>query len=80
MSKSDTVWGRAQSMHAGERKFAVDATGLPVGLELPEGASLIDARFDNDSCGVGVVASVLGKYSHKILWLRVSSHGTIHPI
>jgi glutamate synthase (ferredoxin) len=30
-------------------------------------ASLIDARFDHDSCGVGFVASALGKASHKIL-------------
>jgi glutamate synthase (NADPH/NADH) large chain len=29
--------------------------------------SLIDSRFDHDSCGVGFVASVLGKPSHKIL-------------
>jgi glutamate synthase (ferredoxin) len=30
-------------------------------------ASLIDARFDHDSCGVGFVASVLGRSSHQIL-------------
>jgi glutamate synthase (NADPH/NADH) large chain len=30
-------------------------------------ASLIDARFDHDSCGVGFVASALAKASHKIL-------------
>jgi glutamate synthase (ferredoxin) len=30
-------------------------------------ASLIDARFDHDSCGVGFVASALGKADHKIL-------------
>jgi len=29
--------------------------------------SLIDARFDHDSCGVGFVASALGKTSHDIL-------------
>ena len=29
--------------------------------------SLIDSRFDHDSCGVGFVASALGKASHKIL-------------
>ena len=29
--------------------------------------SLIDARFDHDSCGVGFVASALGKKNHKIL-------------
>ena len=31
------------------------------------GPSLIDARFDHDSCGVGFVASVWGKADHKIL-------------
>ena len=30
-------------------------------------SSLIDARFDHDSCGVGFVASALGKADHKIL-------------
>jgi glutamate synthase (ferredoxin) len=30
-------------------------------------ASLIDSRFDHDSCGVGFVASALGKSSHQIL-------------
>jgi glutamate synthase (ferredoxin) len=30
-------------------------------------ASLVDARFDHDSCGVGFVASALNKPSHKIL-------------
>ena len=30
-------------------------------------ASLIDPRFDHDSCGVGFVASALGKANHKIL-------------
>src|ERR1700761_9180661 len=30
-------------------------------------SSLVDARFEHDSCGVGFVASVLGKASHKIL-------------
>jgi glutamate synthase (NADPH/NADH) large chain len=30
-------------------------------------ATLIDARFDHDSCGVGFVASALGKANHKIL-------------
>ena len=31
------------------------------------GASLIDPRFDHDSCGVGFVASALGKSNHEIL-------------
>ncbi len=30
-------------------------------------ASLIDSRFDHDSCGVGFVASALGKSNHQIL-------------
>src|SRR5579875_2953650 len=29
--------------------------------------NLIDSRFDQDSCGVGFVASALAKSSHKIL-------------
>src|SRR5581483_6967762 len=36
--------------------------------ELSEGPkSLIDPRFDQDSCGVGFVASALAKANHKIL-------------
>ncbi len=31
------------------------------------GPSLVDARFDHDSCGVGFVASALGKADHAIL-------------
>jgi glutamate synthase (NADPH/NADH) large chain len=30
-------------------------------------SNLIDPRFDHDSCGVGFVASVMGKANHKIL-------------
>jgi glutamate synthase (ferredoxin) len=40
------------------------------GLEQPRSgapASLIDSRFDHDSCGVGFVASALGKSNHEIL-------------
>jgi len=33
----------------------------------PSAPSLIDARFDHDSCGVGFVCSALAKPSHKIL-------------
>ncbi|QMV20173.1 glutamate synthase large subunit [Granulicella sp. 5B5] len=62
---------RAQGVRAGvrqgERGFATDSTGLPVGWLRGEGPSLIDGRFERDSCGVGFVASVKGKYSHKIL-------------
>jgi glutamate synthase (NADPH/NADH) large chain len=43
---------------------AVDATRSTVTVSA---ATLIDSRFDHDSCGVGFVASVLGKPSHKIL-------------
>ena len=32
-----------------------------------QGASLIDPRFDHDSCGVGFVASALGRANHDIL-------------
>jgi glutamate synthase (NADPH/NADH) large chain len=32
-----------------------------------DGVSLIDSRFDHDSCGVGFVASALGERSHRIL-------------
>src|SRR5215469_17283677 len=40
-------------------EVAVDRTEDPV--------NLIDPRFDQDSCGVGFVASALAKANHKIL-------------
>ena len=39
----------------------------PASTESGARASLIDSRFDHDSCGVGFVASVLGKSTHLIL-------------
>jgi glutamate synthase (NADPH/NADH) large chain len=47
--------------------------------------SLIDERFDHDSCGVGFVASALGKASHKILQdaltalARLEHRGAVAP-
>jgi glutamate synthase (NADPH/NADH) large chain len=49
--------GRAEVARAGEEP---SHRGGPA-------ASLIDPRFDHDSCGVGFVASVLGKADHKIV-------------
>ncbi len=39
----------------------------PKSEETASPASLIDARFDHDSCGVGFVASISGEVSHSIL-------------
>ena len=61
--------------------------GLP-GTEGPrsgDAGTLIDARFDHDSCGVGFVASVEGKASHKILQdaltalARLEHRGAVAP-
>jgi glutamate synthase (ferredoxin) len=50
---------------AGNRNFAsVRPFGSSDGLALP---SLVDERFDHDSCGVGFVASVDAKATHEIL-------------
>ncbi len=38
-----------------------------VNAQIEAPASLIDPRFDHDSCGVGFVASALGKSNHQIL-------------
>lgn len=41
--------------------------GSAIGSRSDSLPSLIDARFDHDSCGVGFVASALGKSNHQIL-------------
>jgi glutamate synthase (ferredoxin) len=39
--------------------------------------SLIDARFDHDSCGVGFVCSALGKADHEILQMALTALGRL---
>ena len=43
------------------------ATGAAVSAEVPRNRSLVDERFDHDSCGVGFVATVGGVATHQIL-------------
>src|SRR5271154_790878 len=52
-----------------ERSLAanLDANGRGVGLPSGASPSLIDERFEHDSCGVGFVASVDASASHDIL-------------
>src|SRR5271170_6859039 len=52
-----------------ERSLAanLDANGRGVGLPSGPSPSLIDERFEHDSCGVGFVASVDASSSHSIL-------------
>ena len=58
---------RADQMRANyepSEQFSLPSVGLsPSGTA----ASLVDPRFDHDSCGVGFVASALGKANHQIL-------------
>jgi glutamate synthase (NADPH/NADH) large chain len=67
MSQNFANNGRAKAKRVVEKQYRTDSTGLPVDLLHADEPTLVDARFDHDSCGVGFVASVLGKYSHKIL-------------
>ncbi|HEY5381331.1 MAG TPA: glutamate synthase-related protein [Acidobacteriaceae bacterium] len=50
-----------------KRALAVSATGEKTAASGCALSNLIDPRFDHDSCGVGFVASVMGKANHKIL-------------
>src|SRR3984957_12859090 len=51
-----------------ERYLASTPGRTSGGVSLPVGSSsLIDERFDHDSCGVGFVASVDGAFTHEIL-------------
>jgi glutamate synthase (NADPH/NADH) large chain len=62
------VRGLAQGAGSNEEQsFQRDATGLISGRAFGDAPSLLDSRYEHDSCGVGFVASVLGKPSHKIL-------------
>ncbi|WP_263378371.1 glutamate synthase-related protein [Granulicella paludicola] len=67
MSHNFAKNGHAATKRVVEKQYRTDSTGLPVDLLHSDEPTLVDARFDHDSCGVGFVASVLGKYSHKIL-------------
>ncbi len=69
---------RISELQSGEGGRRETAQWRTMGAGLPEGAgrgqaagdarrSLIDERFDQDSCGVGFVASALGNSSHEIL-------------
>jgi glutamate synthase (NADPH/NADH) large chain len=49
------------------RADAARAEGEPSQRDSGVARSLVDARFDHDSCGVGFVASVVGKANHKIV-------------
>ena len=61
-----TDWHLAQ---AGATSAAGAAAGTSLGRSLGKspGKSLIDERFDHDSCGVGFVASVEAAETHTIL-------------
>jgi len=52
-----------------EQSVASTLTRISGGVSVSSGVSpsLIDERFDHDSCGVGFVASVDGEPSHEIL-------------
>src|SRR6266581_3014313 len=52
-----------------EQSLASTLARTSAGVSLSSGVSpsLIDERFDHDSCGVGFVASVDGSPSHEIL-------------
>src|ERR1700745_4515075 len=52
-----------------EQSLASTLARTAEGVSVPSkvSPSLIDERFDHDSCGVGFVASVHGKPSHEIL-------------
>jgi glutamate synthase (ferredoxin) len=59
--------GRAEQKHAGHEPSQQRSLEEIVSAQSGAAASLIDPRFDHDSCGVGFVASALGKANHKIL-------------
>jgi glutamate synthase (NADPH/NADH) large chain len=58
-----------------EREMA--GTGVPAGPGYGVPSSLLDERFEHDSCGVGFVASALGKPSHDILQMALTALGRL---
>jgi glutamate synthase (ferredoxin) len=61
----EAMW--AERMLAKDEQTVKVGAGASVVAAPVVGVSLIDSRFDHDSCGVGFVASALGKASHGIL-------------
>jgi glutamate synthase (ferredoxin) len=58
---------RADSSRLAHAPTALCSLASGSGSRRATAASLIDSRFDHDSCGVGFVASALGKADHQIL-------------
>jgi len=58
----------------GEQSLQNEIAGADV---CTEPASLLDERFEHDSCGVGFVASALGKPSHDILLKALTALGRL---
>ncbi len=52
-------------------------SGIPVGSSSPGPLDLLDPRFEFDSCGVGFVASALGRASHDILSKGLTALGRL---
>lgn len=59
--------GRAEQKHADHEPYPWSAPHCVARSSARDKASLLDPRFDHDSCGVGFVASALGHTNHKIL-------------
>jgi len=59
--------GRAEQKHADHEPYLWSAPQAVARSFVRAEASLLDPRFDHDSCGVGFVASALGHTNHKIL-------------
>src|ERR1700735_3158840 len=72
--------GRTSMRSAGEeqspeREMARGVVPAGPGYGVP--SSLLDERFEHDSCGVGFVASALGKPSHDILQMALTALGRL---
>ena len=59
--------GRVEQKHADHEPYPRSAPQAAARSSVRAEASLLDPRFDHDSCGVGFVASALGHTNHKIL-------------
>lgn len=69
----NSVNAQAESKGAARGERAYPEASLRALLEPVEDPSLINARFDSSSCGVGFVASSVGKAEHAILEMALTA-------
>src|SRR5690242_16209020 len=67
MTMSTKRFDQVGSASPAERTVKDSAVEFPLGPHVPEKHGLFDPRLEKDSCGVGFIADIKGRKSHKII-------------